>query len=181
MATLLEQAFDAVGELVGPDAQDGGGALDEVLVGAQPGEAAFTREGLDATHVGGDRSFGDDLDGADHAEGTDMGTATQLDRTVARFDDAHDVAVLVTEEGDGPRLVGLVFRRHGGLRGIFRQFRVLVERMRHQRRGLRGRGERGSAGGDTCDDLEKFPTFHDSLLQSRVMRNKFRCAVMNAR
>ena len=77
--------------------------------------------------------------------------------------------------------IGLFLRRHGGLRGIFRQFRVLVERMRHQRRGLRGRGERGSAGGDTCDDLEKFPTFHDSLLQSRVMRNKFRRAVMNAR
>jgi hypothetical protein len=53
--------------------------------------------------------------------------------------------------------------------------------LRHQRRGLRGRSERGGASGDTREYLEKFPAFHESLLQSRVMRNKFRRAVMNAR
>src|SRR5438874_519636 len=70
--------------------------------------------------------------------------------------------------------IGLLVRRHGGLCGIFRQLRIFVKWMRHQRRGLRGCGERSDASGDTCGDLEKFPAFHFlSLLQSRVMRNEF--------
>src|SRR5262245_17200586 len=79
------------------------------------------------------------------------------------------------------QLIGLFFRSHGGLCGIFRQLRIFVERMRHQRRGLHGCGERGDASGNACSDLEKFPAFHFlSLLQSRVIRNEFRCADMNA-
>jgi len=46
---------------------------------------------------------------------------------------------------------------------------------------VRTRGNGGGACDDTKSEFEKFPAFHLSfLLQSRVMRNKFRRAEMNA-
>src|SRR5437764_538594 len=108
---LLEETFDALGQLVRAHAQDSGCALDEALVFAKVLEGGLTGQGFDAAHVGGDRSLGDDLHRADHPQGADVGAAAQLDRTAAGLDDAHHVAVLVAEEGDGARLLSLVLRR----------------------------------------------------------------------
>src|SRR4029077_8457460 len=41
-----------------------------------------------------------------------------------------------------------------------RQFRILVQRLRHQRSGLRGRGKRRHTSRNTRSELEKFPAFH---------------------
>ena len=73
--------------------------------------------------------------------------------------------------------IGLFLRRHGRLRR--RQFRILVQRLRHQRYGLRSCRKCRDTGGHTYSDLEKFPAFHDSLLQSRVMRTQHHRAAMN--
>jgi hypothetical protein len=81
----------------------------------------------------------------------------------------------------GLQLVGFFLGSDSGLRRAFRQLCVLVQGLRHQGHGLRTRGERRKAGDSTCSDPEKFAAFHESLLQSRVMRNEFRRADVNAR
>ncbi len=49
-----------------------------------------------------------------------MGAAAQLPRVGADLHDANPVAVFVTEEGQGPQLLGLVFRRFEGVYvGVF--------------------------------------------------------------
>jgi hypothetical protein len=74
----------------------------------------------------------------------------------------------------GLQAIGLLLRCHGGLRGIFRQLRILVERLRHQRRGLRRGGKGRDSGGSTNCDLEKFPPFHFFLLQLRASTTHLR-------
>jgi len=78
--------------------------------------------------------------------------------------------------------IDFVARGHGGLCiRILRQFRILVQRLRHQRSGLRGASKRRHTGRNTSGELEKFPAFHVSLLQSRVMQSDFHRFAMNAR
>ena len=102
-------------------------------IGAEPGD------GLDAAEVRADRALGHDLHRADVAEGAYVGAAAELGGVRAGLEHAHDVAVLVAEEGDGAELLGL------GLGGL-----VVADRARW--RGSRGwRGPRCAAicvGGD---------------------------------
>jgi hypothetical protein len=65
--------------------------------------------------------------------------------------------------------IGFLLRGHRRLSLIFRQFRILMERLRHQRGGLRRRGECGGASEDACCDPEKFPAFH--FFPPRVARD----------
>ena len=111
MLALVEQALDALGELLGADAQDRRRALQQVFVVAHAFEAGGPGERLDAAHVGGDGALGHDLDRADHAQGAHVRAAAQLHRSRARFDHPDHVAVLVAEEGDRSHLLGFVLRR----------------------------------------------------------------------
>jgi hypothetical protein len=80
----------------------------------------------------------------------------------------------------GLQAIGLFLRRHGGLRGVLRQLCILIERLRHQRRGLRCGGKGRDSSGNTRCDLEKFTPFHlFFLLQGCGEANKFRLAAMN--
>jgi hypothetical protein len=78
------------------------------------------------------------------------------------------------------KLIGFGLRGNGRLRRAVRQLRIVVERLRHQRRGMCGGSKRCKTRRHTSGDLEKFPAFHFFLLQSRVMRSEFRHALMNA-
>src|SRR3954468_12085656 len=50
----------------------------------------------------------------------------------------------------GLEVLGLLLRGHGRLGRMFRQFRILIKRLRHQWRCLRSRGECSGASEDTC-------------------------------
>jgi hypothetical protein len=58
-----------------------------------------------------------------------------------------------------------------------------AQRLRRQRRGLGGGGDRRGARNNPERDFQKIPAFHDifPLPGWRVMRSNFRCAEMNAR
>jgi hypothetical protein len=80
-----------------------------------------------------------------------------------------------------------ITRRHRRLRvGILRQLCGIIERLRHQRCGLRTRHESGGSSSDTERNLEKFPAFHfASLLQSRanarpVSLRRYECVLNRA-
>ena len=89
------------------------------LVALEERHRAGAGDGLDASQVGADRPFADDLDRADVAGGADVRAAAELDRT-ARLEHTHDVAVLLAEEGDRAEALGLVL---GCLEGPHRRVR----------------------------------------------------------
>ena len=70
-------------------------------------EGAGAGDGLDPAGVRADGRLGDDGDGADHAEGADVGAAAQLDRVGPGPDHPDPLAVLVAEEGQGAHGLGL--------------------------------------------------------------------------
>src|SRR5262245_25560190 len=81
-------------------------------------------------------------------------------------------------------LIGLFLRRDRGLCiGAAGTLVIFIERLRHQRCGLRTCGQGGRAGKCTKCEFEKIPAFHGvvPLLQWRVMPKECRLAEMNAR
>ena len=83
-----------------------GGLGEHPLVALQERDAGLAGDGLDAAQVRADRALADDLDRADVAGRADVRAAAQLDRR-AGLEHAHDVAVLVAEEGDRAERLGL--------------------------------------------------------------------------
>ena len=103
-----------------PPTRSSGGGADEPrrvgerpLVALQERDAGLTGDRLDAPQVRADRALADDLDRADVAGRPHVRAAAELDRR-AGLEDAHDVAVLVAEEGDRAQLLGLGLRRLEG-------------------------------------------------------------------
>jgi hypothetical protein len=85
----------------------------------------------------------------------------------------------------GLEVFNLSLRCHGrsNVLSAVRQPSICRERRHHQRRSLRGRGQRGGSGGKSDGEFQKVPAFHDISLfvLSRVMRGEFGCADMNGR
>ena len=79
--------------------------------------------------------------------------------------------------------IRLLARGDGGLRiGIDRQFDIVGERRRHQRRGLRACCKRGTAGGKSKGKFQKVAALHHvSSFVDRVRRTECRSAGVNAR
>src|SRR5439155_24602622 len=95
---LLLELLDAVGQFGRRDLQRLGGPaqLPLLVVDAIDGDVA--RDCLDPSEVRADRLLVDDLYRPDEPERVDVGAATQLDRVIPRFEHAHEVSVLLTEE-----------------------------------------------------------------------------------
>ena len=92
-----------------------GAALDQLLeLGDDrvlPGEevvGVHADQGLDTAYAGADRRLAEQLDQAELGGVADVRTAAQLLGEVADGDDAHPLAVLLAELGDGALLLGLV-------------------------------------------------------------------------
>ena len=93
-----------------------GDVVELVLVSLQQRHRTGAGDRLDAAQVGADRALADDLDQTDVAGRAHVRAAAQLDRR-SRLEHAHDVAVLVAEEGDGALRLGVAL---GHLRGTDR-------------------------------------------------------------
>ena len=65
--------------------------------------------------------------GPDVAERLHVRAAAQLERVLAGFEHAHDVAVLVAEERDGARRLGLAFRGLVGADAVVREHLAVRE------------------------------------------------------
>ena len=126
---LVEEAADAVGELLGPGAEQRRGVGERGLGGGEVGERAGAGQGLDPADAAGRGAFGDELEGADVAGARDMGAAAELERVGvapgaeaaagagAHRHDADLVAVLLAEERAGAEIRGGVGGHDPGLYG----------------------------------------------------------------
>ena len=87
----------------------------------------LARDGLDAAHAGGHAALGENLHHAQLAGALGVATAAELN-AVAKLHDAHLVAVLLAEEGDGAQFLGLL---DGGVAMVL-QGQVLSDLIVHQ-------------------------------------------------
>ncbi len=78
------------------------------------GQGVGTRDGFDTAHASGHAAFGHDLEQADIAGALHVGAAAEL---LGRADaqDTHGLAVLLTEQHHGARLLCVVHVHHLGL------------------------------------------------------------------
>src|SRR5512133_385648 len=74
-------------------------------------DGGVTGDRLDPPEVRTDRLLAHDLDRADEPERVDVRAATELHRVIAGFEDANEVAVLLTEERDRPDRFGVLTGR----------------------------------------------------------------------
>jgi hypothetical protein len=95
-------ALDRVDDVVGGHAQHPGHLREDGLLVAEALDGPEAGDRLEATDVRPDGALADDLHRADVAQGAHVGAAAELGGVRPRFEDAHDVAVLVAEDAMAP-------------------------------------------------------------------------------
>ncbi len=83
-----------------------------------------------------------------------------------------------------PQILDLGPGGDGGTHIRIRRLQPFItgQRLRRQRRGLRARGQRGGARGNSSGKFQKMASFHDIFLfGAMVMREEFECVEMNSR